>query len=244
MAKKSLQELNTQELSKILDEFGQKQVIFQSEAQFQFELAWRLQEFFDCKAKLEELTMVIPKPTKTGNTIQKIYTDIVLEKNDYRVAIELKYKTALLNMEPEVLLLYHGAPDLGRYDFLWDVKRVETLVTQPQDERIRRHCNKGFAVILTNDDDYWQFTFSNCKTDAMYKQFCIGEDDDSGHGQLCSNYHDWRRDDKGTLPKSIAGTVRAQKIDLKRAYEYEWKKYANIEKAKNGLFRYMIISVQ
>lgn len=53
--KKSLLNLGEKELSDILSNFRKIPRIFHSEAQFQFELAWKLQEEFDCVAKLEEL---------------------------------------------------------------------------------------------------------------------------------------------------------------------------------------------
>ena len=141
MSKKALIDLTTEGLSKILEEFGCSKTIFQSEAQFQFDLAWALREKFNCKVKLEELTAVLTmendtnvnekKDSKTKTKIKKIYTDIVLEKDDYRVAIELKYKTSTLqNAQKALFLLNHGAVDLGRYDYLWDVNILNITVLQ------------------------------------------------------------------------------------------------------------------
>ena len=170
MNKLELKALTTKKLSEIIKEFGEKPKIFQSEAQFQFDLAWKLREQFDCEVKLEELTAVLTmkkdtnanekKDSKTKSKIKKIYTDIVLEKDDYRVAIELKYKTATLqNAQKALFLLNHGAVDLGRYDFLWDVNRVEFLldkemnrfIDKEMDLSMRKECNKGFAILLTNE---------------------------------------------------------------------------------------------
>ena len=42
------------------------------------------------------------------------------DESGYRIAIELKYKTASLgSANSDIFLLNHGAVDLGRYDFLW-----------------------------------------------------------------------------------------------------------------------------
>lgn len=250
MAKKSLQELSIPELSKILDEFGQKQVVFQSEAQFQFNLAWRLQEIYDCNAKLEELTKVIYK-NDYKSPKQKFYTDIVLEKDDYRVAIELKYKTASLE-DGEVILFNHGATDLGRYDFIWDVKRLEMLLKPNTSEKGLKTCNKGFAIILTNDDDYWVKCWKpeDKSTDVditIDNQFRIGEQNQQLHtGCLFAKTMDWKHNVDGSYPKTIqkSSSSRACNIVLNHAYTYEWKKYTNVENVKNGLFKYMIISVK
>ena len=129
MTKKSLKELDIVGLDSILYLWGQEKKVFQSEAQFQFNLAWRLQELYDCEAKLEDLTVVVTRKNKSDKDLmQKVYTDIVLLKDDYSVAIELKYKTATLNHK-DILLFKHGATDLGGYDFWWDVNRLELLVT-------------------------------------------------------------------------------------------------------------------
>ncbi len=261
MAKKSLQELSIPELSKILDEFGQKQVVFQSEAQFQFELAWRLQEVFDCKVKLEDLTVLIKKTYKHKNgkdktQLQKVYTDIVLEKNDYRVAIELKYKTAELKYG-DVIVFNHGATDLGRYDYLWDVNRVELLVHKDVkiaieqsiakeldcdvEYTISKQYNAGFAVLLTNDNDYW--TQNHNMKNTIDKQFCIGQDDISGKGQLYSKVLNWKLNERGEYPKTVAESERARRIELTKAYTYKWEPLCNVPQkdGKNGEFKYLII---
>ena len=89
----NLKQLDAQTLSEIIKEFNGK--IFQSEAQFQFELAWKLNEKYgngdNLAVELEDMGMY----EKEGEKVkQKSYTDIVVKQGKYRVAIELKYKTA------------------------------------------------------------------------------------------------------------------------------------------------------
>ena len=120
-----LNQLDTAALSKIITNFGDQGKIFQSEAQFQFELAWKLQHQGWGTACLEDMTM---KVVKNNKVVKKFYTDIVIEQDGYRVAIELKYKTAEYN-ENGIELFDHGAVDLGRYDYLWDVFRIELLTS-------------------------------------------------------------------------------------------------------------------
>lgn len=278
MFKKSLKDLNQQELSNILKDFGNEgtKKIFQSEAQFQFELAWKFQELYDCKAKLEDLTIVIEERdsniSKKGKLKrQKIYTDIVLEKDDYRIAIELKYKTAELDFESDNILLFdHSAVDLGRYDYLWDVNRIELLVyydkkykSEQLIEGKRRSCelvyrnfdrayDKGFAILLTNEQKYWEEFWEDESVIPDYtidNRFKIGEIDSSTHiGQLYSDKMDWKREVDGKYPKTIQGksekgTSRARPIKLLKRYEYKWEDYGTIPQAKNGDFKYLIISV-
>lgn len=263
MGAKPLETLDGDSLSLLLEEFGHKPKVFQSEAQFQFDLAWRLQDEYDCIVKLEDLTVVIDKVTVDKTSKQKIYTDITLEKDGYIIAIELKYKTAAMTQGNDILLFNHGASDLGRYDFLWDVNRLELLVIPTKEASEKaiakeytpqvsidfpklKHCNKGFAIILTNEDDYWKTSHENCKEGVIYKQFCIGGDSKTDKGQLYSTNLDWGKDVKtDTYTDAVANSSRARRLQLHEAYSYQWKDYCQVptDNGKNGLFRYMIISI-
>lgn len=247
MGRKPLNILDSNSLSSLLSEFGNKPVIFQSESQFQFDLAWRLQEEYDCKVLLEDLSMVI---TREKGSKQKIYTDIILEHPEYRIAIELKYKTAEIE-SGDIILLNHGATDLGRFDYLWDVHRVEMLVdsiivnTEMQtsnvsDISIRKPCDKGFAILLTNEKSYWEKCWQTCG-DTIDRQFCIGTNKKDGTGQLFSNTVNWRIN-KGQYPKTVGGTARGRSIPLKKQYSYQWKDYSILQSGKDtSIFKYLII---
>jgi len=257
--RRPLESLNGEELSAVMDEFGRKCYLFQSEAQFQFELAWRLRELYDCRVELEKLTVVVGSRTaRRKEKKKKIYSDIFLQNGSRRVVIELKYKTAALEHD-NVLLFNHGAVDLGRYDYLWDVHRVEMLVNPERkllSEKtilgeygisaqydIREHCDTGFAVMLTNEDDYWKT--APAEKDSIDRDFCFGAQEPSGQGQLQTSCLDWRRDRQGNYPKAISGSSRARKIELLEQYRYRWKPYCAVipDNGKNGKFEYLIFEV-
>ena len=130
--------------------------IFQSEAQLQFELAWNIKQNFNCNVFLEDLTAY--ETDSKGNITHKLYTDIVVEdiETNYRIGIELKYKTAELKYN-NIYLFNHGALPLNRYDYLWDVNRLESLVynkplyNNATSTTIVKPCDVGFAIILTNE---------------------------------------------------------------------------------------------
>lgn len=81
-------------ITDIIDEFGNSNLIFKSEAQFQFKLAWELQKKFDNYCLyLENLsaitsfggTRTISKGKRKGEVIsvtkkKKFFTDILLKK--------------------------------------------------------------------------------------------------------------------------------------------------------------------
>lgn len=251
-----LKDLNIKHLTDILISFGNENTIFHSEAQFQFELAWMLQQRVKCKVKLEEMSVLFTKNIDVPNSkeqTQKIYTDIMLEdESGYRIAIELKYKTAALgSTNSDIFLLNHGAVDLGRYDFLWDVYRIELLLDQKKSSSnleldtkvtIRKPCNKGFAIMLTNEEKYWKGIPNQTKI-TIDNQFKIGiQNEDNNTGQLLQNKLDWRRDN-GEYTNAIKNTFRAHPIVLNDTYMYEWKNYCKLS-MPNCEFKFMIIEAQ
>ena len=67
------------------------------------------------------------------------------------VAVELKYKTRklLVELDGEAFsLASHSAQDIGRYDFIKDIFRLEKIVPSLE------NC-VGHAIMLTNDSSYW-----------------------------------------------------------------------------------------
>ncbi len=132
----------------------------------------------------------IKKGPKAGkeencNRTKKFFTDIILKNaNGKFVAIELKYKT---DKNEEEYLNYHGAQDLGRFDFLWDLMRIQILKSCDKNcyrniEPIVLNANDmiaGYSIILTNDDKYWDIkkegSIKKDKTYPLFKNFCIGE---------------------------------------------------------------------
>lgn len=243
MRKKSLKEFSSETLSNIMADFGKEYRIFNSEAQFQFELAWKIREEFDCVVRLEELVRV--KNGKAERFPKKDYADIILCSGDFRIAIELKYKTSKLEIsERNILLKAHGAADLGAYDFMWDVNRLQVL-TDPQDMSVcdMARCSKGYALMLTNDSHYW--TAQSGYT--INREFLIGGDKD-GKGLLKEGSHQWYTKGKEGNPglsRAIVNTTRAHRIVLRKGYPFVWNKYCDVEGGKgNTLFKFITIEVE
>jgi len=102
----------------IIDTLRTKRMVFHSEADFQFALAWQIQQSYpDADIRLE-----YPASNKT-----KEYVDILVKLNDDVYPIELKYKTKRLSisLDDEVYALkQHGAGGFGSYDFIKDICRL------------------------------------------------------------------------------------------------------------------------
>ena len=228
MTKKSLSGFDKTELSNLMKYFGSEPRVFNSEAQFQFELGWRIKEHFDCEVKFEELSRVYEG--------KKDYTDLILQKDSLRIAIELKYKTAEYEDEVEnILLKNHGAADLGRYDFMWDIHRVQTLTGLEKADGVRIRCNRDYAVILTNDVHYWD---DKNKRDCIDRDFLIG-----GDRIIKKGHHQWyTTEGEVGLPSTVEGTSRQVPIEITTNIMCKWEDYC-ITKEKNGVFRFMVVEV-
>ena len=184
--------------------------IFHNEADFQFAFAWKIQQQYpDFNIRLEYKIM---EPIKR-------YIDVWI-RNPNPIAIELKYKSALLNtqVDDEIFnLTNHGAVDLGRYDFWKDVQRLEEIVTS--------HPNtEGYAVMITNDPSYWKSPQNNNTNDSAFK---IHE------GRQVTGDLSWSS-------KAGRGTTecREKPLTIKGAYDVHWKKYSN---HKNNEFKILCL---
>jgi hypothetical protein len=130
------------DIRETLSELARKRLVFHSEADFQHALAWEIHERWPrCSMRLEF------KPLHLGN---RIYSDIWAVHDNAVIAIELKYKTRRLLVkvgEETFDLLNQSAQDVGRYDFLRDIERLEQMVAGRSDI-------VGYAILLTNDSAY------------------------------------------------------------------------------------------
>lgn len=159
-------------LTDIIESFAKKEIIFSNEEQLQFQMAIELGKN-GADVSLEVLSM---------ENNEKMYTDIVVKNRDDTsyTAIELKYKlqdndliytTQNGNKHPT---FKQGANNLGRYAYLQDVERLERLIydrtnikNDPTHEHIafntfkfdknkNKKVTKGYAIIISNDENYWK----------------------------------------------------------------------------------------
>lgn len=231
-------------ISKIIKDFGQQARIFQKEAQFQFELAWELQKQIGKDGKvILECNSCVRKANDTDNQKKKrFYSDIIIKNNnnDY-IVIELKYKTKNDNLYG-VELTEQGAPNEGRYDYLWDIRRIELLKNH---DRVNYDYNSdfknflgGYAILLTNENQYWERTKSKAMTDGKETvdiQFSIGQ------GDNVSGTVDWQTDGRKSWMTS------RPTITFDHSYTFDWESYYNTgQKTKRGRtleFKYLVTKI-
>ena len=201
----------------LLATLANKRPVFHSEADFQHALAWELQLLYpNVNIRLEYRPPWLDR---------RNYMDMWVIDEDTATAVELKYKTRSVDISiggEQFALQNHAAQDLGRYDFVKDIERLERVVAA-------RRQVVGYAIILTNDATYWSHPR---KSDTVDSDFRIQE------GHTLTGLLDW-------APGASEGTRRSRtdSIQLANSYQLAWRDYSNVGDLKDMKFRYAIVKV-
>lgn len=204
------------DLSKALTALATERPVFHSEADFQFALAWQL--------KQQEPSRQIRLEKRAPLLQERLCVDLWATDRQGIAAIELKYKTckATFNVGGEQFdLLDQAAQNQARYDFLKDVVRLQDIVASGA-------ASVGYAILLTNDSDYWSPSKRKVLADGLFR------------------IHDGR-DLVGTLtwgavksPKSIKGREAA--LTITGPHRLKWATYSTLQRPL-GEFRYLMVQV-
>lgn len=225
-------------LEGVINSFAACNRIFNCEAQFQFELAQEIKSQFNCKVLFEGIS-------RNGYG-KKYFTDLILYDEVEVIAIELKYKTASLCQPLPCLygkgcldLANHGAVDLGRYDYLLDIERIQKIVgsASANDENVIISCNRGYAVILTNEKKYWDGLPNNTiDADFFFTQQTK---------MVKKGMHDWKKSSVPPFyPKTVAGSFRANGLTMNNNYPCDWKDYLKLNVGGNNEFKYLVTEIK
>lgn len=194
--------------------------IFHSEADFQHALAWHIREAHPhCDVRLE----FNPFPDRGRN----MALDIWLHISQATYAIELKYGTRLLELEAQgeyFALRNQSAQDIKRYDFLRDVERIEQVIAN------HGRASHGLAVLLTNDQGYWN---APSKPDTVDADFRIHD------GQLVgSRALHWSEEASDGTKRNREAPIR-----LSSSYSLRWRDYSTFGDKAGERFRYLAVVV-
>ena len=189
--------MSPDDLRGALRALSERRPVFHSEADLQHELAWLLRERGVSEVRLE-------RPFHLGT--EPIKLDLLLLVGGERVAIELKYwkRGRTLEVRSERFVLKNqAAQDISRYDFWWDVSRLERL-------RAAGEISRGYAVALASDPSYWR----EGRADTVDQAFRLHQD------RVVSGTLTWQG--AGT------GTTRGREgpIALHGTYKLDWSHYA------------------
>jgi hypothetical protein len=205
-------------IEKAFKSLMKKRQFFVSEADFQHSFAIELRDNF--KGKND--AVYLEYPIKQGENYA--YIDIVLVHEKRMYPIELKYKTKKTNCTDTLpntnqkacdLLKTHSAQDLGAYDFLYDVYRIE-----------KANMNAGVAIMLTNDPWYW----TEGKRESICDAFRINQD------REISGNLDWNLSEEQKMNDKHF-TRKRPGFELKNEYKCKWSE-------KNGAgFKYLYVEI-
>jgi hypothetical protein len=207
-------------VSEVLKALAKERSIFHSEADFQHAIAWEIHK------RLPRASVRLERPVKVSHRDKRLHVDIWVEQGDDVLAIELKYKTRALDVlvgSERYALRSQSAQDLGRYDFIKDIARVETFVVD------RRPQATGCAILLTNDPSYWKQPLNYNTADARLRL----HEGSSLHGRL------------GWGPSASAGTTRGREdlLQLVGSYTLRWEDYSRPADGSYGGFRFLVVEV-
>lgn len=205
------------EINKILDNLAKKRPVFHSEADFQHALAW---EIHQC---LPNADIRLELPVHVGGLY--LHIDIWIVSQDGISAVELKYKTRSLSIHvdnEQYLLKNQSAQDIGRYDFIKDIQRLEHVVGTYS------NCD-GYAILLTNDNSYWSKPASRDTVDSDFRL---------NDGRSLEGILNW-----GVGASDGTKKDREQPLTLQNKYSVRWEDFAQINLANYGAFRSLKIMV-
>ena len=219
--------IRKEEMEQILKEMA-KEGTFLSEAQFQFDLAWKLKEHFgDRKIHIYLEYPDIDSRADTDGKYKKNRYDILLEDNERKkkCIIELKYKTKKETITyggNQFELKNQSAQDFGRYDYLYDVSRIEAYRDNGSDD-----FDNGFAILLTNDDLYWKLDGKG----SNYVNFSLCEKVENDYNvTIEAGKKEWENNPN-------VGKLRKNGFTLAERYEGRWVEYA-------GTFKYLLLEIK
>jgi hypothetical protein len=209
--------MQTQKIHSLLKSLSKRRPVFHSEADFQHALAWQMQ-LADPEAQIRLEKQVAAQGAR-------VHLDLLVQSKIGEIAIELKYKTRRANLnhaEEEYFLRNQSAQDIGRYDFLKDIQRLE--------EYVNAHANsEAFAIFLTNAPTYW---VKSNRNDTVDSEFRIHED------QILQGSLTWGE-------KASEGTKRnrEESIKLQGKYKIHWHNYPSLWTNSAEGFRYVLLRV-
>lgn len=204
-------------IQQLMQRLSSTRPVFHSEADFQHALAWELQrEHPDAQVRLETR----PFPS------ERVALDLYVTVAERRVAFELKHLMRALDVEvggERFVLRGQGAHDLGRYDVIKDIGRVERIVAAGI-------ADEGYIITLSNDSRYWQ----PGRATTIDAAFRLDE------GKVLSGAPAWAAHAGGTIKKRESAITA---ITLGGVYRLRWRHFSEVSEAPGGSLRYLSVAV-
>ncbi|MDP8204596.1 MAG: hypothetical protein P9L95_08715 [Candidatus Tenebribacter mawsonii] len=201
-------------INKAIINLANERPIYHSEADLQFALGYEIAKLYP-KGKIR-----FEKP------IDGQYIDITYSENNLSIiGLEIKYKTSKLDYtfcNELFKLKEHAAIDLGRFDVISDISRLESFVA-------KNNISKGYMLFITNCSGYW--------TNEQYRGFQKAQDFEFRliNNSTLSGKLNWQQGAKETT----YGKKRIDGISLRNFYTINWEDFSIVNTNKNNIFKYL-----
>jgi len=231
-------ELNEDVIKELIGKLSAKGIIFDSEDDFKFSLAWLIKEKYGERAEVRLEKRMSYNNGPKGNKVNErldIFIKLQNGNSSKSIGIELKYYTSALECKGKgVNLTSQGAENLRSYDALRDIERLERFKNEGK-------IDEGFAIWLTNDKRYWK-----CRKRSEEVEGKKREEPDYYDFRICEG-----RPINGetlTWKKSNGNESKGKRkcpIKIIGKYTIHWDEY-NVrcdEVSKNSTFKFAIIKI-
>jgi hypothetical protein len=192
--------------------------LFHSEADFQHAFAWEAHRAHpDAHIRLER--------RRSAESNERL--DLLLTVGKTAVAVELKYPVARLDAELDgepFILRTQGAEDRMRFNYIWDLVRLERLVTAGT-------ADVGAAVLLTNVSQLWGPRVGGPAADT---EFSFHEGVELAGRLGWGSSATWWQNTKPPLPEAVELTGR---------YHMRWRPYSTVSGVGRAEFRWLYTTV-
>ncbi len=199
------------DIVQVIQNLQTERTIFYNEADLQFSLALAIMKLYpEAKIRLERAF---------GNS----YIDILVELANKKYPIEIKYKTRELKVTvngEDFKTRNQGAQDLGKYSFIQDLVRLESLTDKVG------NLSKGYAIWVTNDASYWNPPKNQ---NVGYAAFSVH------NGALKTGSMSW-----GPNINMDSLKNKEKTLCLKNDYTISWENYSTVSSSPGGQFKYSL----
>lgn len=202
-------------INEVIDKLKSKKKVFNSEADFQLEIAMTIK-------KLYPSSKIVLEYCPRYNT--SVYIDIlVIIDSKYYYPIELKYKTKETHIvydDIDYYLKQHSAKNINCYLCLKDIERIEKFKDN------EKQFEKGYTIVLTNDLSY----LDEPRANSQYTDFSIHQ------GAVKKGTMKWNKDSS-----KLKSEKYGKEIKLKGNYPLDWKLYSELDSEDGTKEKFMYL---
>jgi hypothetical protein len=205
-------------VERVISALADSRPVFHSEADFQHAFAWEAhRQHPEAHIRLERRL--------SAESNERL--DLLLTVGGTTVALELKYPVAKLDAELDgepFLLRAQGAEDRMRFNYIWDIVRLERLVAAGV-------ADIGTAVVVTNASQLWRPRAAPRATGpAADTQFSFHEGVELVGRLEWVGTATWWQKTKPPLPETV---------ELIGRYSMQWRPYSTVTGVGRGEFRWL-----